>query len=100
MPRSTGQPKDTSFNFRIDPALKDSFTKAAEAADRPAAQVLREFMRRYVAQRERALFDRDAGRQARTVAETAHNPESDTAAALRELDTLLDEDEFAAEWKA
>jgi hypothetical protein len=45
MPRTTQHPKETSFNLRIAPHLKAAFTAATEADDKPAAQVLREFMR-------------------------------------------------------
>ncbi|AQU89329.1 hypothetical protein B0W47_17345 (plasmid) [Komagataeibacter nataicola] len=34
-----------NFNFRIDPALKAAFTAATSADERPAADVLRDFMR-------------------------------------------------------
>jgi predicted HicB family RNase H-like nuclease len=45
MPRTSQQLKETSFNLRIDPILKAAFTAAAEAEDKPAAQVVRDFMR-------------------------------------------------------
>lgn len=41
--------KDVQMTFRVEPELRASFTEAAEAEHRPAAQVLREFMREYVA---------------------------------------------------
>jgi hypothetical protein len=43
MPRTSQRPKESSFNFRIDPALKAAFSQATEAEDKPAAQVLRDF---------------------------------------------------------
>ncbi len=48
MPRHSQHPKEESFNFRIDPKLKAEFQTATEAEDKPAAQVLRDFMRAYV----------------------------------------------------
>ena len=57
MPRISQHPKEESFNFRIDPKLKAEFQTATEAEDKPAAQVLRDFMRAYVEQqRERAFM--------------------------------------------
>jgi predicted transcriptional regulator len=45
---------DTTFTFRVDHKLKDAFTEAARANDRPGSQLLRDFMRDYV---ERAEHD-------------------------------------------
>jgi hypothetical protein len=50
MPRTTSHPKEENFNFRVPADLKAAFKAATEAADRPAAQVLRDFMRAYVEQ--------------------------------------------------
>ena len=100
MPRSSQHPKDTSFNLRIDPALKAAFTAAAEAEDKPAAQVLRDFMRAYVARRERRAFEAEARRQSHSIAERARDPSSDEAAMMRELAAELDSDDFAGEWTA
>lgn len=41
--------KDVAFKIRIDEALRRAFLEACREEDRPAAQVVREFMRRYVA---------------------------------------------------
>ena len=100
MPRTSQHPKETSFNLRIDPALKAAFTAATEAADKPAAQVVREFMRAYVKQRERRAFEADARRQSREAAERARDPNSDEYAVMREIETEFDRDDFADEWKA
>ena len=43
--------KDVGFRIRIDRDLREQFLKACQADDKPAAQVLREFMRAYVAER-------------------------------------------------
>ena len=40
--------KDVQMTFRVEPDLRAEFSDAALLADRPAAQVLREFMRAYV----------------------------------------------------
>jgi hypothetical protein len=39
--------------MKLDPALRDEFMAAARAADRSAAQVLRDFMREFVRKRQR-----------------------------------------------
>lgn len=48
MARTTSQPKEENFNFRVPADLKAAFKTAAERADRSAAQVIRDFMRAYV----------------------------------------------------
>ncbi len=40
--------KEIQMTFRVEPELRTSFIEAAELEHRPAAQVLRELMRRYV----------------------------------------------------
>lgn len=41
--------KDAGLRIRIDRELREAFVAACRANDMPAAQVLREFMREYVA---------------------------------------------------
>lgn len=41
--------KDVGFRIRIDRRLREQFLEVCREQDRPAAQVLREFMRDYVA---------------------------------------------------
>lgn len=41
--------KDVAFKIRIDEELRRTFVEACREQDLPAAQVVREFMRRYVA---------------------------------------------------
>ena len=89
MPRTTQHPKEASFNLRIDPALKAAFTAATEAEDKPAAQVLRDFMRAYVKQRERRAFEQQARRQSLQAAKAARDPLSDEAQVLREIEADL-----------
>ena len=98
MPRPSRHPKDSSFNFRIDPALKAAFTAATEAEDRPAAQVLRDFMRAYVQRRERRAFATAARRQSQAAAARARDPQSDEAAVMREIADELDRDDFGGAW--
>ena len=100
MPRTSQYPKESSFNFRIDPALKAAFTAATEAEDKPAAQVLRAFMRAYVKQRERRAFEAEARRQSLAIAQRARDPNSDDYAVMREIEAEFERDDFADEWKA
>ena len=100
MPGTSPHPKKSRFTFRIDPALKAAFSRATEAEDRPAAQVLRDFMRTYVKQRVRRAILSEARRQSLEAAVRAADPQSDDAVSLQEFETLLDEDHFDDEWKA
>jgi hypothetical protein len=43
-------PKEVQMTFRVESELRAEFSDAALLEDRPAAQLLREFMRAYVAQ--------------------------------------------------
>ncbi|MEQ5768880.1 hypothetical protein NFH98_14920 [Halomonas sp. H33-56] len=45
---------DATFTFRVDEGLKAEFASAAKAHDRAGAQLLRDFMRNYVAQQQEA----------------------------------------------
>jgi hypothetical protein len=44
--------KDSGLRIRVQRDLRDSFLEVCRAQDKPAAQVIREFMRRYVSQYE------------------------------------------------
>jgi hypothetical protein len=90
MPRRTPHSKTESFNFRVKSDLKSAFTAATAADDRPAAQVLRSFMRLYVARRERRAFAAEARRQSLAAAAAAADPASDEAAVMREIEADLD----------
>lgn len=96
MPRITQHPKESTFNFRIDADLKAAFTAATEADDKPAAQVLRDFMRSYVKRRKQRDFEASARRQSRAIAVRAKDPNSDEFAVMREIEAELDHDDFAA----
>jgi hypothetical protein len=41
--------KDTAFSFRLPRDLLEQFNATAKAQDTPAAQILRDLMRRYIA---------------------------------------------------
>lgn len=43
---------NATFTFRVDDALKNQFTQAAQARDRNGAQLLRDFMRAFVQQQQ------------------------------------------------
>jgi hypothetical protein len=40
--------KDAGLRIRVDRVLRDVFVEACRSHDKPAAQVLRDFMRQYV----------------------------------------------------
>ncbi len=42
--------KDAGLRIRVERDLRDEFLEVCRAQDRPAAQVIREFMRRYIAE--------------------------------------------------
>jgi len=44
--------KDVGLRIRVQRELREQFLEACRVQDKPAAQVLREFMRTYVAQNE------------------------------------------------
>jgi hypothetical protein len=92
--------KEETFNFRIDPTLKAAFSAAAEADDKPAAQVLRDFMRAYVQRKQRRTLETEARRQSLAIAERSRDPTSDDYVSLLELEALFATDPFADEKKA
>lgn len=47
--------KDVGLRIRLDRDLRDEFVAACQVHDRPAAQVLREFMREYVRESEASI---------------------------------------------
>ena len=99
MRRPSPQSKAESFNFRVNAALKAAFTAATAAEHRPAAQVLRDFMRVYVARRDRRAFAAAARRQSQAAAAVADDPQSDEAAVMRELEADLDALQSGDEWR-
>lgn len=50
---------DSTFTLRVEKQLKEDFIEAAKVADRPGAQLIRDFMRDYVQQHQES-FANDA----------------------------------------
>ena len=94
MPRPIQRSKETSFVLRIDSALKAAFTAATDARDRPAAEVVRAFMRSYVKRAEILSFEAEARRQSRLIAQVARDPDSDEARVMREIEAELADPAF------
>ena len=51
-------PKEAVFTMKLEPELRDEFVAEAEAAHRPASQIVRELMREFV-QRQRGAREYD-----------------------------------------
>jgi len=50
--------KDVQFTLRVEAVLREQFVRTCKEIDRPAGQVLREFMREFVRGRvQPSLFD-------------------------------------------
>ena len=96
MPRTGAHPKVESFNFRVDPELKAAFTAAVAAEDKPAGQVLRDFMRSYVERRGEQALAAEARRQSRLLAERAADPGSDEAEVMRWIEEVSDTEGWTA----
>ena len=96
MPRASLRPKVESFNFRVDPELKAAFTAATAKEDKPAGQVLRDFMRGYVEQQREQGFAAEARRQSRLLAERAADPTSDEAAVMCWMEDVSDTEGWTA----
>ncbi|HEY5105145.1 MAG TPA: hypothetical protein VII73_00065 [Caulobacteraceae bacterium] len=90
MPRATTRSKADTFNLRLDRKLKAAFQAATEAHDKPAAQVLREFMRAYVERQHERVQEIEARRQSRLIAHSAADPGSDEAAVMRWMESAGD----------
>jgi len=81
--------KDAVFTMKLDAELRDAFMAAAAQADRPASQIVREFMRDFVQQdREYVAWLQRRVDKARAdiAAGRVHSHEEVTA----EMDRLLD----------
>ncbi len=96
MPRQSQHPKEGSFNFRIDRKLKAEFQTATEAEDKPAAQVLRDFMRAYVERQRERAFAVEAKRQSHVLAKRAADPRSDETEVIRWIEDVADTDGWTA----
>ncbi len=95
MPRASGRPKVDSFNFRVDPE-KATFTAATAKEDKPAGQVLRDFMRGYVERQQDRAAAAEARRQSRRLAESAADPGSDEAAVMGWIEDVSDTEGWTA----
>ena len=51
-------PKEAVFTMKLEPELRDEFVAEAQAAHRPASQIVRELMREFV-QRQRGAREYD-----------------------------------------
>jgi hypothetical protein len=59
--------KDVQFAFRVESSLREQFVRTCKTMDRPAGQVLREFMREYVGKNIQAsLFENVSDRKQET----------------------------------
>ena len=96
MPRTSTRPKVESFNFRVDPELKAAFAAATAEEDRPAGQVLRDFMRGYVARRQEHAFSAEAKRQSLLVAQLAAVSDSEEAEVMRWMEDVSDTEGWTA----
>ena len=83
-------PKEAVFTMKLEPDLRADFMAEAEAAHRPASQVLRELMREYVQrQRENREYDEflrrkvEAGRASVHAGRGRANDEVETEFAAR-----------------
>ncbi len=90
MPRISTRPKVGSFNFRVDPELKAAFAAAAAKEDKPAGQVLRDFMRGYVERQHDRAAVAEARRHSRRLAERAADRGSDEAAVMGWIEGVSD----------
>jgi Ribbon-helix-helix protein, copG family len=90
--------KTETVTFRIDSALKDELTEAAEEQAKPIGQLLRDLVRDHIKQKKRREFEAEARRQSLECAAAARDPNSDEAQVMRELDANFDE--FARELTA
>jgi hypothetical protein len=75
MPKTMASSRETTFNLRIDAALKAEFAAAVEAEDRPAAEVLRSMMRDYVDAARQRRFMTEARRQSQLIASSEDEAE-------------------------
>lgn len=69
--------KDVQFAFRVQAPLREEFVRTCKSLDRPAGQVLREFMREFVGGHiQSALFTEEpaARYKVRSVRETRERP--------------------------
>jgi len=68
MQNTMPQPRESTLNLRIDAALKAEFMSAVEAEQKPAAEVMRRLMRRYLDEARKRRFAAEARRQSQLIA--------------------------------
>lgn len=86
--------QESNFNFLVGPQLKAEFQAATETYHASAAEVLRDFMRKYIAWKKK----KDAMlKQSSMISTTAHKPNTDEARVMQELEDDLQY--FLEEWK-
>jgi hypothetical protein len=61
---------------------------------------MRDLVRRHVAEKERQAFEIEARRQSLAIAERARDLVSEEAQVMREIDAVVERDDFADAWKA
>jgi len=96
-------PKEAVFTMKLEPELRDEFVAEAEAAHRPASQIVRELMREFV-QRQRGAreYDEflrrkvDIARASMRAGRGRPNEEVEAEAAARIAEMLRDADEARA----
>ncbi len=97
MTRNSVAPKDDTFTFRLEPAMKAALTRSASEVHKQPAEVLRGLVRDYLAQRERSAFEAEARQQCLAIYARAQDPASDEARVMRESEA--DMEAFGNEWK-
>lgn len=55
--------KDVQMAIKMEPELRDSFHAAAKLQHRPAAQVIRDFMRQYIIENDQRQDSKGASAQ-------------------------------------
>ena len=55
--------KDVGLRIRVQRGLREEFLEVCRAQDKPAAQVLREFMREYVAHKSASDLERTTAKK-------------------------------------
>lgn len=68
-------PAETSFTFRIDPALKQEFLKVTDKENKPGSQVLRDLMAAYIQRKKRKEFEAEARRQSKLIVSSPEEAE-------------------------
>jgi antitoxin component of RelBE/YafQ-DinJ toxin-antitoxin module len=76
------------LNLRVDAVLKAEFTQVVEAEERPVAEVLRSFMRRYVDEARKRSFAAEARRQSQLIA--ASEDEAEVMRWIQDVSALED----------